>query len=283
MKVIDFRFRPPTAPFKNSLQGLVGETKSSTGGRIPPGSMVLESYWSSDLAGCVREMAEADTIGVVPGRAAPASLAISNDHLKSVVDEYPDRFIPVAGINPNDMRGCQEEIDRIAKLRFKGVHFDPGYQVPHMLPSDGRWYPVYDQASDLGLILILQIGPRAGYDLEEMSPIYVDRIARDFPSLQIVIAHACWPLIDEMLAVIWKRSNVWLSPDNYQFRPLGMRYVEMVNYDSPVQDRYLYGSAYPFGHGIKEGLAEWKKLPWKDNIVEKLLYGNAANLLGLAR
>lgn len=283
MTVIDFRFRPPTAEFKASLRGLVGESEASTGGRIPPGSLVLESYWGSDLATCVKEMAEVDMIGVVPGRGAPASLAIDNDHIQSLVTQYPGRFVPVAGIDPTHVKECQEEIERISKLHFKGVHFDPGYLVPHMLPNDERLHPIYDQCQDLGLIVILQIGPRAGYDLEEMSPKYVDKLAKEFPSLQIVIAHACWPLIDEMVAVIWKRPNVWLSPDNYQFRPLGQRYVEIVNYDSPIQDRYLYGSAYPFGKGIKETVAEWKKLSWNDSIVEKLLYGNAANLLGLAK
>jgi predicted TIM-barrel fold metal-dependent hydrolase len=110
----------------------------------------------------------------------------------------------------------------------------------------------------------------------------IDKVARDFPTLQIVIAHACWPFVEAMVAVLWKRPNVWLSPDNYQLRPLGHRYVEVVNYDTPIQDRYLYGTAHPFGRGIKAQLDEWKKLPWKKSIVDKLLYGNAARLLGMS-
>jgi len=282
MKVIDFRFRPPTPEFKSSLHGLVDASKGSTGGRIPPGSVVMESYWDADLAGCVREMEEAGVIGVMPGRGAPPPLAISNDHLQGIVTQYPGRFVPIAGIDPTKPKACQQEVDRIAKMGFKGVHFDPGYLVPRMLPNDPRMYPIYDLCSDLRQIVILQIGPRAGYDLDEMSPVYIDKLARDFPSLQIVIAHGCWPLIDEMVAVLWKRPNVWLSPDNYQFRPLGSRYVEIVNHDSPIQDRYLYGSAYPFGKGIKATIDEWMKFAWRDSIVEKLLYGNAATLLGLS-
>lgn len=282
MPVVDFRFRPSTPEFKASFKGLVLETKSSIGGRYPPWSVVLDSYWNADLASCVKEMERAQTIGVVMGRAAPASLAVSNDHIKAIVDAHPRRFVPFAGIDPTDLRKCQVEVDRIAKMKFKGVHFDPGFLFPKMMANDPRLYPIYDQCRALGLIVILQIGPRAGYDVEEMSPVFVDKVARDFPELQIVVAHACWPFVEEMLAVIWKRPNVWLSPDNYQLRPLGERYVEIVNYDSPVQDQYLYASAYPFGRGIKEQVEAWKKLPWDDKIVEKLLYGNAARLLGLS-
>ena len=281
MAVIDFRFRPPTPEFKVSFKGMDALSGPSTGGRIPPWSAVLDSWWNSNLEACVKEMEEADIIGVVSGRGYPPAIATSNDHIKGIVDQYPQRLVPIAGIDPAKLRACQQEIDRVAKLRFKGVHFDPGFIVPHMLPNDGRLYPIYAQCMDLGLIVVLQIGPRAGYDLAEFSPIYIDKLAKDFPKLKIVIAHACWPYIEEMVGVIWKRPNVWLSPDNYQLRPLGEQYVKIVNHDSPVQDRYLYGSAYPYGRGMKEQLNEWRKLPWKDYIVEKLLYGNAAQLLGI--
>ncbi|MFC1916062.1 amidohydrolase family protein [Chloroflexota bacterium] len=282
MPVIDFRFRPPTEELKQSLRALTGGglATAQTGGVIPPWSTVIESWWDATLEDCVKEMEKIDLIGVVAGRGPARGLGVSNDHIKDIVDKYPERFIGIAGISPSagERRQCQDEIERIAKMGLKGVHFDPGFLEPSMVADDPRLYPIYAQCEDLGLIVNLQIGPRAGLDVEQMSPTHIDKASRDFPNLQMAISHAAWPLIEEMVAVIWKRPNVWLSPDNYQFRPLSKLYVDAVNYISPLRERYLYGSAYPFGRGVKAQLDEWRKLPWDEAIVEQLLYGNAARL-----
>ena len=275
MKAIDFRFRPPTEAFKLSHRALDDML----------GSRVAESWYNASIEDCVKEMEELDLAGVVLGRLAPPSLAVSNDHVKELADDYPERFIPVAGIDPTHRRACQDEIDRIAELGFKGVHFDHGFVNPPMLPNDSRLYPIYARCEDLDLILCLTIGPVAGKDISYSSPLPVEQVAIDFPKLRIVIAHGCWPLIDDVISVMWRQPNIWLSPDSYHYRPGGYRYVEYFNISSPLQDRYLYGSSYPFGVGtsIKDKLEAWNKLPWDETLKEKLLCGNATRLLGITK
>ncbi|MFC2017450.1 amidohydrolase family protein [Chloroflexota bacterium] len=272
MTVIDFRLRPPTEEYKESFRGL-----GALFGNIAP-----DTYYNSSLEACIKEMEELDMVAVLMGRQAPPALAVSNDHIKKLVDDYPKRFIPFAGIDPAKRRVCQDEIDRIAKLGFKGVSFDHGFLEPPMLQNDKRLYPIYAQCEDLGLIVCLQCGPISGPDLSYASPLPVQQVAKDFPKLQILIAHGCWPFIDEVLAIMFSRPNVWLSPDSYLFRPGGHKYVEICNFSgSPMQDRCVYGSCYPFGPGIKARLQDWKKLPWDEAIMEKVLYNNGARLLGL--
>ncbi len=273
MTVIDFRLRPPTEEFKASHRGL----DSLLQAHAP------DAWYNSKLEDCIKEMEEVDVIAVLMGRQAPPTLAVSNEHIKQLANKYPKRFIPVAGIDPTKRRACRDEIDKIKKQGFKGVHFDHGLLDPPMYPNDRRVYSVYGQCEDLNLIVFLQIGPYAGPDVSYTSPLPVEQVAKDFPKLQIVLTHGCWPLIDDAVAVMWKQPNVWLSPDSYHFRPGGNRYLEIFNFPSPLQDRYLYGSSYPYGPGIKARLQDWKNLPWYEAIMEKLLYQNGARLLGLKK
>ncbi len=270
MPVIDFRLRPPTGEFKASFRQL----------GIRFGAKMPDSWEQSNLQDCVTEMEKLDMIGAIEGRILPPP--ISNDHLKQIVTEYPKRFVAIAGIDPSSRRKCQDEIDRAVKtLGFKGIGFDQGLLDPPLLPDERKLYPIYAQCEDLGIFVSLRLGPLAADDISYCSPLPVDRVARDFPSLQIVIIHGGWPFIDDVIGVMWKRPNVWICPDLFQFSPGANRYVEAANAGGPLQERYLYGSAHPIGMGLRGTLEEWRKLPWKENIVEKLLYKNAACLLGL--
>jgi predicted TIM-barrel fold metal-dependent hydrolase len=270
MNVIDFRLRPPTKEYKASFASLAA--------RI--GIKMPDSWNNDSLETCVAEMDRYNIIGVVEGRKIPPP--ISNDHLKEIVARYPKRFIAVAGIDPTNRRECQDEITRAVEvLGFKGVACDQGLLEPPLMPNDRRLYPIYAQCEDMGIFISLRLGPLAADDINYCSPIPIDQVARDFPSLRIVITHGGWPFIDEMIAIIEKRPNVWFCPDLFQFRPGGHRYVEAVNLGGRLQERYLYGSAYPAGFGLVATLEQWKKLPWKEDILEKLLYKNATDLLRL--
>ena len=270
MKVIDFRVRPPTNEYKASFEGL----SARMGLKMP-------DVWSkSSMQDCVAEMDKHNIVGVVEGRKIPPP--ISNEHLKWIVDEYPEKFIPIAGIDPTNRRECQHEINRAVKeFGVRGIACDQGLLEPPLLPNDRRLYPIYAQCEDMGIFISLRLGPLAADDISYCSPIPVDQVARDFPSLRIAITHGGWPFIDDLFAIIEKRSNVWFCPDIFQFKPGGNRYVEAVNLGGRVQERYLYGSAYPIGFGLSATLQAWKRLPWKEDVLEKLLYKNACELLRL--
>jgi predicted TIM-barrel fold metal-dependent hydrolase len=47
-----------------------------------------------------------------------------------------------------------------------------------------------------------------------------------------------------------------------------------------LQDKFVYGSAYPFGN-FKETLEQTLALPLSDQAMEKYLYTNSRRLLGL--
>jgi predicted TIM-barrel fold metal-dependent hydrolase len=50
--------------------------------------------------------------------------------------------------------------------------------------------------------------------------------------------------------------------------------------NSYLQDRMLFGTAYPY-QGVKQMVDSYLKLPYRPEVLEKVMYKNAARLLGL--
>jgi uncharacterized protein len=122
---------------------------------------------------------------------------------------------------------------------------------------------------------------RAGEDMTYSNPVAVDRVAGDFPSLPIVVSHAFWPWIDQGIGLLFRRRNVFLLPDQYgPTMPGHLQWVEAAN--TALSDRFLFGSAYPSSLAPKGMVEAYSRLPYKDEVRHKVLYANAARLLGLA-
>jgi predicted TIM-barrel fold metal-dependent hydrolase len=122
-------------------------------------------------------------------------------------------------------------------------------------------------------------GGNGGPDLSYSNPVHVDRVAADFPSLRIVVSHGGWPWVHQILHVAYRRANVYVSPDMYLSNMAGMDdYVKALN--GFLQDRFVYASSYPLSP-IKQ-YADWfRSLPIDEAVLPKVLYENAAQLLGL--
>ena len=147
-------------------------------------------------------------------------------------------------------------------------------------PDDRRLYPIYAHCEDRNIPAIIMAGGNAGPDLSYSFPVHVDRVAGDFPRMKIVVSHGGWPWVSEILHVAFRRENVYISPDQYLCgMPCTDEYVRAAN--GFLADRFLYGSSYPF-LCAKAYLAWFRKLPIKPEVMERLLYRNAAGFLGIA-
>ena len=69
-----------------------------------------------------------------------------------------------------------------------------------------------------------------------------------------------------------------MVPDMYLFQPGTQAYVEAAN--SFLGEQFLFGSSYPF-RPIGQTIEDFLALGFRDDVVEQLLYGNAARLLAL--
>ena len=118
-----------------------------------------------------------------------------------------------------------------------------------------------------------------GYKLKYTRPIpYLDDLAADFPELKIIGAHPSWPWQEESLAIARHKTNFYIDLSGWApkyFPPTLVQYANTV-----LQDRVLFGSDWPVVTP-ERWLAEFEALPFKDEVRQKILLGNARKLLGL--
>jgi predicted TIM-barrel fold metal-dependent hydrolase len=282
-RVVDFRYRVPTPEFARSAAAshhcLWWKERPTALWRADNEPEPFEPVASASLERCVEWMRERDVIGVLPGRDMPCT-SVPNDHLAALCDEYPDRFVAFAGIDPSQGAAAIAETERRVAQGFRGIHLEVGWLRPPLHPDDPSMHPLYERCAELNAIAIIHVGPLAGPDLSHTTPDAVCRVARAFPGLRIVMAHAAYPHADVAIMAVFKHDNIWLGPDPYHEFPGGERYREWANRSDYVAERMLYGSSLGWPQA-PDALARFERLGWRDDVLERLLWRNAADLLEL--
>lgn len=192
-------------------------------------------------------------------------------------EKYPQRFVGLAGYNPFRIQESLREIETaVTRHGFKGVYVHIyGFDIRI---DDRKMYPLYAKCEELGVPVSLQVG----HVLEAMPsegarPIYLDRVACDFPQLKLIGAHTGWPWVDELLSVCYKWENVWLGIDAWMPKYLPPQILQFIN-SRMGQDRCLWGTN---GLPWKESLEQIEQLGLKEEAKRKLLRENAAELFQL--
>ncbi len=117
----------------------------------------------------------------------------TNEETLAVAKAHPDVLVPFAFVDLWD-RVDTNEIDKFAKQGFRGLKFISPYH-----PYDHDLYmPAYQKAEEAGLPAVFHTGLWRACKadtlhqrpmLTNMRPLTLDRIARSFPNLKIVMAH----------------------------------------------------------------------------------------------
>jgi predicted TIM-barrel fold metal-dependent hydrolase len=133
-----------------------------------------------------------------------------NDKVASYINDYPDRLIGFAAIDPRRGKEATRELDRcIEELGFKGVKLWP---LTGFYPDNRKFYPFYKRVEELGATILCHtgMGPSKTY-LKYNRPMYVDTIAVDFPNINIIMAHMGDPWYSEAISVATKNPNVYVD------------------------------------------------------------------------
>lgn len=278
--IIDFRIRPPFGSFLDAI--MYKDLERSANFSRKMGMYQAESVSRRSMELMLEEMDEAEIdLGVIPGRKAnPGMGLVSNDDIATLLKKHPARFVGFAGIDPSDIKKVSTEIDDlVSNGPFKGIVLEPGVLTEPMYADDKRIYPVYEQCSDRRIPVIIMVGGNAGPDVSYSMPGAVDHVATDFPNLPIIVSHGGWPWVTQMLHVAFRRPNIYISPDMYMVNLPGVQdYVTAANFS--LQDKILFATSYPFVP-LKEGVKYFCSLPFKPEVLPKLLSQNAAKVLGL--
>jgi len=290
-KIIDFRLRPPTGPYRTFFTpNVVGHLNRLLGHHVPRSySISTEAGANAEdraLAALIQEM---DTVGVrlglMNGRHSvnrPVPVHIEDKELNVLSKRSGNRILGLAGIDfDKPMAEILAGIDvAVKELGLVGVCIEPGLARTPMYADDEKLFPLYERVADLNVPLLFMSGPLAGPDISHTDPVRFDRVARRYSSMPVVLGHGCYPYVNEAIALAFKSEvtgllNVYVSPDVYVFAPGGGAYVEGINW---LSKRFIFASAYSF-MGVEESVRDTLNLPIKDEALEDYMFRNAEALL----
>jgi predicted TIM-barrel fold metal-dependent hydrolase len=190
---------------------------------------------------------------------------------------YPDRFVGLAGYNPFRIKDSLKEIEvAVRDYGFKGVYVHIyGFDLPL---HDPRMYPLYAKCVELDIPVSMQVGHvLEAMPSEHARPMYLDRIACDFPDLRMIGAHTGWPWVEELISVAYKWENIWLGIDAWMPKYLKPEVIQFIG-SRMGQDRCLWGTN---GLPWKESLDQVEQLGLRPEAKRKLLRDNAVELFRL--
>jgi predicted TIM-barrel fold metal-dependent hydrolase len=222
-----------------------------------------------------------------------------NNKLAEYLNQYPDRFIGFAGIDPRRGKEAIVELERsIGELGCKGVKL---WTLTGFYPDNLNFYPFYKRVEELGAVVLIHtgMGPPGTY-LKYCQPVYVDKIAVDFPKIKFIMAHMGDPWTKEAIAVATKNPNVYIDISAWEPQ---LKRAPFVFFEALIEakmscgiDKILFGTDWPlfnsfltlkeYVDGIKKmklpppmkmmGLAEFT-----EEEKNKILGENAKKLLSL--
>jgi predicted TIM-barrel fold metal-dependent hydrolase len=212
----------------------------------------------------------------------PGSWHLPYAVVAEAVQQHPDRFSALAGLDPTEGMAGVRALERAVKDDgFVGAHFYPHWF--ELAPDHARWYPFYAKCVELEIPVQLQVGQSLVYDLSRPlrsvgRPITLDAVACDFPELKLVGIHVGIPWTEEMIAMSWKHPNVYIGCDAHSPKYWPQAFIHYIN--SYGQDKVIFGTDYPV-LDFERTRREIEALGLKEGVLEKLLRENARRLYRL--
>lgn len=248
------------------------------------------------------------TLIEAPERSVPLARVV-NDAFARIRDRDGDRFLPLGTLPLNDPDGAVEELERAVGLGFKGfLVFGNVNGVPL---ADRRFWPLYQRASDRGLVFYIH--PTYPLGVEAMTEYWLmplvgflfdttlaaahlvfAGVPERFPGITWVLGHlgGAIPYLAERLDRGYRafpecRAAIPKPPSEY----LKRFYYDTVNFDPRAlrlavefagADQILAGSDYPHLIGSIERMKQsLGALDLSESDREKIMGGNAARLFGI--
>ena len=233
--------------------------------------------------------AEADNYGL---RAIGFVTGGGNDHLASIIARHPDKFVGFAHHYPFDSSAADELKRSVEELGLKGYKLlAPTLDRPI---EDMDAYPVWEMCAELDIPVLIHFGIQGGGGgiawHENINPLKLHNVAKDFPDVNFVIPHFGCAWIRETLQLCWACRNVhidtsgsnqwvrWVDGD-WTVKKLFRKYIETIG-----AERIIFGSDssyFPRGFAIRylqDQIRDCRELGLTHDQLQLIFGGNAARL-----
>lgn len=208
----------------------------------------------------------------------PNGPLITNEHVRAVIDQAPDRFRGLLGVDLRDPVTAARTVRELVGEVFVGVRVVPWLWE---LPPDHRlYYPVYAACVEAGVPLCTQIGHTGPLRTSETGrPIpYLERVLLDFPDLVVVGGHLGFPWLDEVTTLTVKFPQFDVDTSAYALDRLPRAFSDYLH--GVGRGRVMFGTNWPM-ISAPRALRNLDDLGWSPDVVEGLLAGTARRVFNL--
>ena len=257
--------------------------KLSNSGHIP--------YFSNGTAAGLKasmQNAGIDYSVVLPVATNPLKLDSMNS--VSIEQNGKEGLIYFGAMHP-DAPDWQEQLERLAKNKIKGIKIHPVYQNVDI--DDIRYLRILNRAAELGLIVLMHAGDDIGFpDVVRCSPKMTANALRQVGDIKIILAHmGGWKNWKEVAGNLANTSAMLdtafalgkITPLDDTFSEDFLNLLNESEFLKLVSafgcDRILFGTDSPWTEQ-KQSIDAIKKLPFSKEDKSKILGENAIKLLG---
>ena len=229
--------------------GQLGRLAERVGSRASPLAVAEQAGVPPD-AGPAQHLAACqpvDTTIVVGFKSEYLGAEIPNDTVAAYVQTHPDKLLGFAGIDPSRPVEAIREMQRATQeLGMKGIALSPAAQDLH--PCHSKAEAVYERAAEARMPVLFHPGIQIAKEcvLEYAQPVLLDAVAREHPTLKIIVAHLGYPWVKETLVLLAKHENVYSDISWLLNQPWEAYQALLGAYQYGVMDRLLFGSGFPY-------------------------------------
>jgi predicted TIM-barrel fold metal-dependent hydrolase len=207
-----------------------------------------------------------------------------NEWVTRYVRGNEDRLYAVGSVHPRHTKDPGGETRRLFERGIRILKVHP----PHQLFAANAYLDelpglaeVYRAAEEHGRPVTMHTGTSIfpGARNRFADPMPADDVAVDFPKLRILLAHAGRPLyMDTSVFLVRRHPNVHLDLSGIPPKKL-LEYLPRLE---ELSDRCLWGTDYPSPGvpSMRKNLDEFAALPLSEGAKERILWGNAARVIG---
>ncbi len=202
------------------------------------------------------------------------------EDLLPLTSHDPRRMRPIANVNPHLHYPIAEELERQLDLGAVALKLHP---VHGGFPANDRaLYPAYEVCRSRGIPVVVHCGTSTfpGSTNSFADPVLLDEVLRDFPTLNVVLAHGgrgWWYDAAAFLAL--SRETVWIDLSGLPPKRLPEYYAR---YDfARLARRFIFGTDWPGVPGIAANARAVAGLCPDEETAALVLGGNAVRVYNL--
>ncbi len=202
------------------------------------------------------------------------------EDLLPLVKHDPQRLRPIANVNPHLHYPIADELARQLDLGAVALKIHPVHGG--FAANDRALYPAYELCRQRGVPVVVHCGTSTfpGSTNSYADPILLDEVLRDFPTLNVVLAHGgrgWWYDAAAFLAL--SRDTVWIELSGLPPRRLPEYYARH-NF-ARLARKFIFGTDWPGVPGVAANAAAVARLCPDDEVAGLVLGGNAMRVYRL--